>query len=233
MDEYSPEQREIHERVVTSYLPAWCAAQEIPPDASTFNPDWSFLTLGMAYWLRRAIDERVVEVRDGWPTLQDSRHTYFFEKGGGRVRAYREGFVEVAAAGMLALKFGWPPQRLTFQSPRRGRARVWAFDLLAYADDEHTEVSVAGEAKWRQRDAVDLVRALGVCGERGDHLEDECREKKSDHRKFEGLVAFRPELLWIIGPDAFLDEPDLVFAVEIEDEFFVRLTPTRPDVLAA
>jgi hypothetical protein len=102
---------------------------------------------------------------------------------------------------------------------------------LAYAEGERqAEVAIAGEAKWRQRDAVDLVRALRVCGERGEHPKDDCAERQ--HPKYEGLVAFHPPTLWIIGPDAFAESPDLVFSVTVEDGGLVRLVPAKPDSLS-
>jgi len=226
------DQRKVQARVVGDYFPAWCRAQKTAVDASTFDPDWSFLTPGMAQWFARAVDEGVVEIKDGWPTLPDGRHTYLFEKGGGRARVYREGFLEVAAAGLLARRYGWSPERLKFQSAALGRSGAWTFDLLAYADGAQDGVAIAADAKWRQRDAIKLVHTLEVCGRRGDHDEADCDARKDDHRKYVGLVEFRPRLLWVIGPDAFADKgPDLVFTVEIQSEGRVRLFRTQPDEL--
>jgi hypothetical protein len=230
--EETTEQREVRERVQTQYLPAWCAAQRAPVNSATFEPDWSFLTHGLAGWFLRAIDERVVAIENGWPMLPDSRRTYLFESDRGGSRIYREGFLEVAAAGMLVLRFGWARQRLTFQSPRLRSARVWAFDLLAYAAYDR-QVVIAGEAKWRQRDAIDLVGALSSCGERGIHDEEGCRQRRSDHRKYVGLVEFRPHVLWIVGPDAFSGDPDLVFSVDVQGDGIVRLIRAKSSWLAA
>src|SRR3989442_15567817 len=94
---WSDEQREVQRRVGTHYFPAWCAVQNTR-DASAFDPDWSFLTPGLARWFLTAIDEQVADVRDGCPTLRDSSRSWLFENN--KPRLYREGFLEVAAAGM-------------------------------------------------------------------------------------------------------------------------------------
>ena len=224
------EQREVRKRVETEYLPAWCMANRPPVDPSRFRPDWSFLTPGLAHWfLEATVDGDIVQVQDGRPTLPKSRHTFLLYGHRGEPKLYREGFLEVAAAGILVRRYGWLADELRFQTPSRGRARRWAFDLLASVDRE--EVAIAAEAKWRQQDAEALRRALTACGERGEHSEDECGERKDDHRKYEGLAEFRPPALWIIGPIAFLESPDLVFKVEAGGQGVVLLTPTDPDNL--
>lgn len=99
----------------------------------------------------------------------------------------------------------------------------WALDFLAYADDSQSEVAIAGEAKRLQRDAVRLSASLEVCGKRGDHDEGECTEGKNHHRKYKGLLKFRPRILWIVGPGAFVSDPDLVFRVEEGSGGIIRL----------
>ena len=141
----------------------------------------------------RAVDDGVVEIKDDWPTLPDGVNTYLFEKGGGRARLYREGFLEVAAAGMLARRYGWSPERLKFQSAALGRSGVWTFDLLAAADDAEDGVAIAADAKWRQRDAIKLARTLDTCSRRGDHDEADCDARRDDHQKH--------AVWWSSGPD--------------------------------
>lgn len=202
------EEREFRRRVVDDYFPAWCAVRETR-DASLFDPDWSFVPPGLARWFLIAANEGVIDVRDGCPTLPDGSRNALFEND--RPRLFREGFLEVAAVGMLVQRFGWSPSNLTFQSPRPdATAKPWAFDILGYA---HGRVALAAEAKWKQRDATKLVRALQTCGARGSHSEAECDQVANHHRKYDGLVAYRPRALWVIGPDAFAGEPDLVFRV--------------------
>lgn len=118
---------------------------------------------------------------------------------------------------MLAVRYGWPVERLRFQSPR------WAFEFLAYGDDAHREVAIAGEAKRLQREAVALSASLEVCGQRGDHLEDDCTERPNHHRKYLGLIELRPHIIWIVGPEAFAADPDLAFRVEEGSGGIVRV----------
>jgi hypothetical protein len=136
------------------------------------------------------------------------------------VKLRRESFFEIAAVGMLAIRFGWPRERLTFQP------EGWALDFLAYADSARTDVAIAGEAKRLQRDAVALSKSLEVCGRRGIHEERDCTEPKNYHRKYLGLLKFRPRLLWIVGPGAFEADPDLVFCVEASAGSVVNLRRT-------
>jgi hypothetical protein len=228
----SDEQREVRRRVLADYFPAWCAARETR-DPSAFDPDWSFLTPGLARWFLAAIDQHVSEVRDGCPTLRDSSHNWLFEND--KPRLCREGFLEVAAAGLLTTRFGWPPESVTFQSPPVvGTSRLWAFDLLTFAGDGGTkEVAIAGEAKSKQKDAVALAKSLETCGARGDHSEADCTEKQNHHRKYQGLLDYRPRVLWIIGPEAFSDGPDLVFRVKQEPGGLLQLEPVGPIELSA
>lgn len=73
-------------------------------------------------------------------------------------------------------------------------------DFLAYADKARSGVAIAGEAKRFQRDAVALSASLEVCGARGDHPEADCTERKNHHRKYVGLLKFRPRILWVVDP---------------------------------
>ena len=228
----SDEQREVQRRVLTHYFPAWCAAKETR-NPSAFDPDWSFLTPGLSRWFLTAIDQDVAEVRDGCPTLRDSSHNWLFENNNPRL--CREGFLEVAAAGMLTCRFGWPPEAVTFQSPTvHATSRRWAFDLLAYAGDSRTKkVAIAAEAKWKQADAVDLLRSLEICGARGKHSEQSCTERQNHHRKYQGLLDYQPRILWIIDPDGFSEAPDLVVHVSEEPGGLVQLKPAGPLALSA
>jgi hypothetical protein len=213
-------QRTVRERVVDQYLPDWCASRVQPFDPSNFvTPDWSFLTPGIARWVLSAIDEGVVEATsDGNLWLGGATPDGIFETKGSRhvppeerpVGIRPESFLEVAAVGMLAVRYRWPRERLRFQSPG------WAFDFLAYADDEWSEVAVAGEAKLAQKDAVKLSTSLKACVERGPHEEADCDEPRNHHKKCAGLLKFRPSILWIFGPEAFAAaDPDLVFRVQV------------------
>jgi hypothetical protein len=219
-------QVEVRDRVVKQYLPAWCAsaARPEPLDPSAFvSPDWSFLTPGLADWFLRAIDERVVEVSDGGFRRGHHWSEGIFEHGPKAdprpMKLRKESFIEIAAVGILATRYCWPLERLRFQSA------TWAFDFLAYGDEAWSEVTIAGEAKLDQKDAVRLSASLAACGRRGDHSEADCSEPRNHHRKYIGLLKERPRIVWIAGPEAFAGDPDLVFRVEERSGGTVHLRP--------
>jgi hypothetical protein len=228
------EQREVCDRVLDQYVPAWCASPSRPArlDPLAFDhPDWSFLTPGLAHWFLIAVDQGVVEVTSNGDFIRGSSFSEGLFEHGPKARSprpmklRRESFFEIAAVGMLAARYGWPAELLRFQSPK------WAFDLLAYLDDAHRQVAIAGEAKRLQREAVALSASLKVCGGRGDHLEDDCTERSNHHKKYAELRELRPRLVWIVGPDAFAPEPDLVFRVEGGSGGIVRLRHADPSEL--
>ena len=222
----SDAQHEARRRVLTDYFPSWCAVKKAR-DASAFDPDWSFLTPGLAHWFLTAIDEQLVDVRNGSPTLPGASRTHFF--GNDKPLFYREGVLEVAAVGMLVCRFGWSPEELRFQSPW-----PWAFDVLAYAGSgDSRSVAIAGEAKWKQADAIKVFRGIETCCERGRHTQDECTESINHHRKYEGLLEYRPRVLWVIGPNTFSDAPDLVFRVREAAGDTVQLEVVDATALAA
>ena len=221
------EQLVVRERVLGEYLPAWCAAswQRQTFDPAAFRPDqdWSFLTPGLAHWFLIAIDEGVVEVSEG-TFSRGAWSTGIFERHGPKgvsprpTRLRQESFFEIAAAGMLAVRYGWPLERLHFQSD------VWSMDFLTYTDDKWSDVVIAGEAKRLQREAVALQASLEVCGGIGDHEEGDCNQPRNHHKKYVGLLESRPRLLWIVGPGAFARaEPDLVFRVQVRNGGITRL----------
>jgi hypothetical protein len=235
MDE-STQQREVRDRVLAQYLSAWCTARSRPAplNPSAFiAPDWSFLTPGLARWFLAAIDEGVVNVTsDADFEVGGSYCEGIVEHGRTNVvprpsKLRRESFVEIAAAGMLGLRYAWPSQRLRFQSPRL------AFDLLAYADHSWTEVDIAAEAKRLQSDALALSASLKICGGLGMHSLDACTQPANHHRKYVELLELRPRILWIVGPDTFSEGPDLVFRVELGRRGIVHLRPTKAIQLTA
>jgi hypothetical protein len=223
----SPEQVEVRRRVLTYFFPSWCAARKTR-DASALAPDWSFLTAELARWILVAIDQRIVVVRDGCATLPDGSRNALFEND--KPRLFREGFVEMGAAGMLAGKFGWLPESLTFQSPPvSGTRRLWAFDLLAYGGEAETKrVEIAVEAKSTQRAALALAKSLAICGAGGNHSERDCSEPQNHHRKYQGLLDYRPKTLWIVSPDGLSGTPELLFRVKEAPGAFVQLEPAGP-----
>lgn len=231
MPRNASELRRVRERVVREYLPTWCAShwRPHPLDPKAFvKPDWSFLTPGLAYWFLVAIDNGVVKVIQGDFSRGSSWSEGVFEQAGSKDDSPRgtklriESFFEIAAAGMLVLRYGWPVERLAFQP------KGLALDFLAYADDgwPDSEVVIAGEAKRLQRDALALSASLDVCVKRGPHEEADCTERQNHHRKYIGLLKFRPRILWIVGPEAFAADPDLVFGVEGTRSGIVRLRHT-------
>jgi hypothetical protein len=214
------------ERVVETYLPAWCASAARPQvmDPALFvPPDWSFLTVGLARWFLAAVDEHIVSVTAGGDfMLGSSKSEGLFEQAGPKgvsprpMKLRRESFFEIAGAAMLVIRFGWSPSRLTFQSPG------WAFDLLGYAE-EGDKVAIAGEAKRLQGDITRLVHNVEVCGALGRHEVHGTGVVRNAHKKYEGFLRFTPSLFWLVGPDAFSGEAQLVFRVDGQDEGIVRL----------
>jgi len=66
----------------------------------------------------------------------------------------------------------------------------------------------------------------------GRHAKDGCSESINHHRKHEGLLEYRPRVLWIIGPDAFSNTPDLVFRVRGSATDIVQLEAADAGALA-
>jgi hypothetical protein len=224
------EHSEVRDRVLKHYLPAWCASPHRPKN-ETLEPslfehpkdDWSFLTPGLAHWFLIAIDEGVVEVRDGDFYRGASSSEGIFEQAGPKgvnprpPKLRKESFLEIAAVGMLAIRYGWPVENLGFESPK------WALDFLAYVDDAWSEVAIAGEAKLKQTEAEALSANIDACGRRGNHREGDCRSK-NHHRKYAEILELQPPILWIVGPQAFAaDDPDLVFRVGQRSGGIIRL----------
>lgn len=223
------EQQVVRDRVLREYLPAWCAAswQPQPLDPSAFRPDqdWSFLTPGLAHWFLLAIDEGVVEASEG-AFRRGTWSERIFEQHGPKgvsprpTRLRRESFFEIAAVGMLAVRYRWPLERLRFQQ------EGWSMDFLTCADAKWSDVVIAGEAKRLQREAVALGASLEVCAALGDHAD--CSQPRNHHKKYEGLLKFRPRIFWIVGPQAFAArDPDLVFRVHVRSGGIVRLHRTE------
>ena len=229
------EQQVVQDRVLGEYLPAWCASPHRPRrlDPSLIVPNWSFLTPGLARWFLIAIDEGVVEVSDGGFRCGSSWSEGIFNHGYRNPppqppKLRREGFLEIAAVGMLAVRYGWPVSRLRFQSPDR------AFDFLAYASDDwdRSEVAIAGEAKQPQSAVERLCESLEVCVARGTHDKSACTERTNHHRKYAGLLKYRPGILWAVGPGAFAAvDPDLVFRVQVSKGGGARLRRTEASEL--
>lgn len=233
--------REVRGRVVRDYLPIWL---EWKPDADVSRihaEDWSFLPPAACRWFLDALDAGVV-------TISQHRLLGFTVAGGGCIhpfgdqdtKLYREVFFTVAAAGMLALEFGWPNERLRFE-PKRAAGKPtglhWAFDLVAYADDGRRRVALACETKKSGAEAKSLLADVQQCCARGRHPDHGSGREQNHHRKYRGLVEHRPSHFWIIEPGTFSDSPDLLFGVEVLDGDRVDLqrvldprtfTPTEP-----
>src|SRR4051812_33429433 len=142
---------EVRRRVLDEYLPVWLHNKPGADVSGIRAADWSFLPPLACFWFLAALDCQVVKKVEhpvfGF-TLEGGGCIHPF--GDRRTRLYRETFLTVAAAGMLALQFHWPPERLRFESPRavgHAKALPWAFDLVGYADAARTEVALAAETK--------------------------------------------------------------------------------------
>jgi hypothetical protein len=64
-------------------------------------------------------------------------------------------------------------------------------------------------------------------------LATDCTERPNHHRKYVGLLKLRPRILWIVGPEAFAADPDLVLRVEEGSGGIVRLRRTDASALTA
>jgi hypothetical protein len=228
----------VQRRALRKYLPIFESGQPNADTAGVRSADWSFLHPVACRWFLEALDEGVVAtVNDRLFAFKISRnHPTRPVRGQGIIRPfgdvrptmiYREVFFTVAAAGMLAIKFKWPVERLRFEPPPSGpRGLWWAFDLVAY--DRHGRVALACETKKTRTEADALLRDLKLwCSGSHPNRHRPPDPKDNHHRKFLGLLDHRPRTLWIIEPGAFFDSSDRLFRVRVRDDEIVQLTPVR------
>lgn len=199
---------ELQRRIFEEYAPAFSSDRGL--SRYSFEKAPSIHPRAARAFLR-AVDSGAVQSLPGahfqLPRSGTKNGSKLFGHGKARVVPRRltfshETVIEVGAAGDLQHDYGWPLERLGFQSPHTSGA--WAFDLCGYDATGLTVLAV--EAKAKQAEIDVMVRRIMACGMQGVHEEGHCahgergRNPTNHHRKYQGLVDFRPSVFWALGP---------------------------------
>jgi hypothetical protein len=171
-------------------------------DPSAFRVRSLDLTPFEAAGFMYALDFHLVEIDEGagivWPRMHERLCP--FHEGRSRdgrppgINFARECFATVAAAVHLHAEYGWPVDNIVLGSSRASR-----FDLGLFTDDCERDLVLAGEVKSGASGITYLLNQVRSCASEPRHLED-IHKNRDPHRKFEGLLRDRPQLLWLIAP---------------------------------
>ena len=152
----------------------------------------------------RAVDEGLVEIRDGreivWPHC--GARPLLIDQGERkstprRISVRVEDVLTLAALYELVERRGWPRDHVWLE-PKIGRG--WPLDLaVRQGPGPAAQMVIAAEAKSSDALANKLVTEVRECGARGEHDEGACG-KRNSHRKYRALVAESPCVFLVLSP---------------------------------
>lgn len=102
-----------------------------------------------------------------------------------------EPVITFAALGRLHRDYAWPIDLLGSQP------KSWAFDLAAHDAEDPSQYRILGEVKKSLKEVNQLIADLHELSA-GNDTES---ISKNSRKKWLGLMAAKPSLVWIIGPD--------------------------------
>ena len=113
------------------------------------------------------------------------------------VHLWLEPIITMAGLTRLVRDFGWPAYRLGMQS------QTWAFDLVAYDEDQKTEL-LACEVKKTEKEVDKLLELMekhaGTSAEAASELKG---PEKNAVKKVSGLPQSVSTIFWVLGPNRY------------------------------
>lgn len=107
-----------------------------------------------------------------------------------------EPVITLGAMARLHLDFGWPADGVAAQSSD------YAFDVVAYRADDHTE-AIAGEVKKTKKECDDLLSLMIQFGAQPSVPKSDTSVALNAYKKVAGLVKRRAPIFWLIGPEGY------------------------------
>jgi hypothetical protein len=216
---------EFRERVTGQWLPIFChdARRRYPLEG--FRETSIVVSVEDAHDCMYAIDRGLV-VDHGGGRYWAARRTAFEQLFWTGLRTvvprpvtlWVEPVITFAALARLHRDYGWPSELLGTQP------KSWSFDLAAHMPTDPSCYRVLGEVKKTVREAEALIADLRTLsrGEGGSGT------RINSRKKWSGLLAAKPSILWIVGPGGY----SKVFSVAYKASAEATLGDSTADVLA-
>lgn len=180
------------------WLEAYCSDPGRRYDATGFDPSSLRVGEADARDCARAIDERIVRDVGGgryWAARSSTAEVLFWEgqktRVPRRITVWLEPVITLAALARLHYRHGWPKECLGAQS------NDWAYDLVGYRMPDDERPVLLGEVKKSGKEVRDLRDALLALASGASPR----TRSRNSLAKWNALLATRPTLLWLVGPD--------------------------------
>jgi len=137
-----------------------------------------------------------------YPTLGgETKKNFFYPRRPGNCR---EAVTQFAVLTELIEAYRYPVENVLAESIKKGNSQRYALDALVFDHDraEGGSVRIAIEAKCKAADIESLINTINGCVELAPHKPTDHVDPKlkCDHKKFQGLLDWRPAYLWAICP---------------------------------
>lgn len=141
-----------------------------------------------------------------WTLGDTTCKNFFYPRGPGNGR---EAVTQFAAITQLIEEYGYPAGNVLPESQGGERAihrfalDGLVFDGLRPPKNQRGPVLIAMEAKKVKESVDSLVANIRSCVRRGEHridVHDNSEQEQDGHKKYLGIVAWRPAYFWVVSP---------------------------------
>lgn len=216
---------EFRSAVLERWLPAYCHDPKRQYEIAGFRESSMRVTSVDAKDCLRAISGDLVS--DGGGGRYRARKSTAFEslfwegsktKVPRRITLWLEPVISFASLARLHFDHGWPIELLGTQP------KSWAFDIAAHCPVQTSNYRILGEVKKSVREAEALIDDLA----RMSTGEEAIAVRANSRKKWIGLLASKPLIVWIVGPSEF----SKVFAMTYPSPDSARLVEAAAEALS-
>ncbi len=220
---------EFRRRLLDVWLPEYAHDPRRQYGVEGFRPTYR-LDAFDAEWFMTGLDSGLVRSDHGGrlrAPRSKVQEVIFWECGPKAVRPRPinlalEPIITVATLARLHVQYGWPAGRLGMQS------KDWAFDLVAYREDDGDTMAVAGEIKRTRREVDKLIEFMAVaCRDGETDAEPADSRAVNAYRKWQALGRCQAPLFWAVGPGGL----GRLFAIDYRGGVAVSMNEIAEDAL--